>query len=169
MATSGAADAAAAPAPSTRRKSRRPTVVFCFCFIAVSFPEVRVPSRRQRERLAFDFDEHAPQCADAGVKLRRLGMLQIAEETPHPRPHALLENLAIAARRRRKAAVDEARHDLAEDRNMILRLRVALHALDAERQEVLAQARERTLVQESGKIVGAVRHKLAAAQSDEEI
>ena len=35
--------------------------------------------------------------------------------------------------------------------------------------EILAQARQRALVQEAGDVVGAVRHQLAAADADEQI
>ena len=52
---------------------------------------------------------------------------------------------------------------------MIFRLAVAFDALDAERREVVAQPRQRALVQEAGEIVRAVGQQLAAAEADEQI
>ena len=52
---------------------------------------------------------------------------------------------------------------------MILRLGIAFGALDAERAEVLAQPRQRPLVQEAGEVVRAVGQQLAAAEPDEQI
>ena len=52
---------------------------------------------------------------------------------------------------------------------MILRLVVALDALDSERREILAQPRERPLVQEAGEIVRRVRQQFAAPEPDEQI
>ena len=52
---------------------------------------------------------------------------------------------------------------------MILRLDLALGALDAERAEIVAQPRQRPLVQEAGEIIGAVGQQFAAAEPDEEV
>ena len=52
---------------------------------------------------------------------------------------------------------------------MIFRFVLALGALDAERGEILAQPRQRALVQEPGNVVGAVGHQFAAADADEQI
>ena len=52
---------------------------------------------------------------------------------------------------------------------MILGLRLAFGALDAEPREILAQPRQRPLVQEAGEIVRAVGQQLAAPEPDEEI
>ena len=52
---------------------------------------------------------------------------------------------------------------------MIFRLDVAFGALDAERREIVAQPRQRALVQEAGEIVRAVGQQFAAAEPDEEI
>ena len=52
---------------------------------------------------------------------------------------------------------------------MILRLAIAVGALDAERRQILAQPRQRALVQEAGEIIGAVGQQLAAADADEQI
>ena len=81
----------------------------------------------------------------------------------------LLEHFPVASRRRCEAAVDQTGHDFAQDRDVILGFRIALGALDAKLHEILAQARERPLMQESGEIIGAVGQQLAAAEPDEEI
>ena len=68
-----------------------------------------------------------------------------------------------------KLAADEARHDLAQGRGVILGLAIALDALDAERAEIGAQPRQRALVQEAGQIVRRVGQQLAAAEPDEQV
>ena len=52
---------------------------------------------------------------------------------------------------------------------MIFGLGIAFGALDAERREIVAQPRQRALVQEAGEIVGPIGQQLAAAEPDEEI
>ena len=52
---------------------------------------------------------------------------------------------------------------------MILGLAVAFGALDAERRQIAAQPRQRTLVQEAGEIVRAVGQQFAAAEPDEQV
>ena len=52
---------------------------------------------------------------------------------------------------------------------MILRLRHAVGARNADARQILAQARQRPLVQEAGEIIGGVGQQLAAPDADEEI
>ena len=80
-----------------------------------------------------------------------------------------LEQSAVGCRPAPGTAAGEARHDLAQDRGVIFRFGIALGALDAEAGEILAQPRQRALVQEAGEIVGAVGHQFAAADADEQI
>jgi len=68
-----------------------------------------------------------------------------------------------------KGAGGEIRHDLAQDRDVILGLAAMTVALDAEPRKVGAQPRERPLMQEAGEVIGAVGQKLAASHADEEI
>ena len=51
---------------------------------------------------------------------------------------------------------------------MIFRLGLSSGALDTEPCEVVAQSRQRTLVQESGEIIGAIGHQFAAPDADEQ-
>ena len=82
-----------------------------------------------------------PSVPTLAVEVGRLGALQIGEEAPDPRREMRLEHLAIGASRRRKAAARKPRHDLAEDRGVILRLGLAVGAFDAElRQDARAAA-----------------------------
>ena len=77
-----------------------------------------------------------------------------ANRRPIQRRHMLLEEGALRFRRCREAPAGKARHDLAQRRRMILRLEIVLDPLDAERGEIVAQARQRTLVEKAGQIVG---------------
>ena len=52
---------------------------------------------------------------------------------------------------------------------MIFGLVVAFGALDAERREIAAQPRQRTLVQEAGQIIRGVGQQFAAAEPDEQV
>ena len=79
------------------------------------------------------------------------------------------KNCALRFLRRREAAAGKAGHDLAQRRRVILRLEIVLGPLDAERGEILAQARQRTLVEKAGQIVGRVGQQFAAPEADEQI
>src|SRR5262245_15930096 len=81
----------------------------------------------------------------------------------------LLEYLAVGAGGCRKALAHESRHDLAQDGGMIFRLGLSLRALNSEPCEALAQARQRSLMQEAGEIIRAVREEFAATEPDEQI
>ena len=65
--------------------------------------------------------------------------------------------------------LDDAGHDFAQRRGVILGLVVALGPFDPEAREILAQARERALVQESGEVEGPVGQQFAASKPDEQI
>src|SRR6266852_1188155 len=80
-----------------------------------------------------------------------------------------LEQLAISARRSRETVARQPRHDLAQDRGMILGLGLAGSPFDAELLQIRAQPRQRPLVQKTGEIVGPIGQKLAAPDADEEI
>src|SRR5581483_11183886 len=60
-------------------------------------------------------------------------------------------------------------HDLEQNADVVFRLVHVLGALDAERGQVRAQARERPLVQEAGQVVRGVRQQLAAADADKNV
>src|SRR5262249_44683211 len=87
----------------------------------------------------------------------------------YPRRDVMLEELALRLRRSRKAPAREARHDLAQDSSVILRLGVSGRALDTETAQSSAQARERSLVEKAADIVRSVGQKLAASDPDEEV
>src|SRR5713226_10461428 len=81
----------------------------------------------------------------------------------------LLEESALHFYRCREAPAGEARHDLAQRRRMILRFEIVLDPLDAERGEIVAQARQRTLIEKTGQIVGPVGQQLATPEADEQV
>ena len=60
-------------------------------------------------------------------------------------------------------------HDLAEDRGVVLGLRLPCSLLDAQTFEIAAQSRQRALVKEPRQIIGTVGQQLAATEADEEI
>src|SRR5688572_28245203 len=128
-----------------------------------------MPLRRQRERLCLYFNELAAEHSDAAIKIRSLGPLEIGEEPPDPGRQVVVEELAIHARLRRQPPIDDPGHDLAQDRDVIFRLALTFSALDPELAQIRAQARQRTLVQEAGQIVGTVGQQLAAPKPDEKI
>ena len=78
----------------------------------------------------------------------------------------LFEQLAVGARRRRELSAGDAGHDLAQNGGVIFRFVLSLGTFDAESRKILAQPRQRALVQEAGDIIGAVGHQFAAADAD---
>src|SRR5258708_6393393 len=103
------------------------------------------------------------------IELGAWRRLQISKEPPGPRSEMPLEDAPLAVFRCREASSREPRHDLAQNRNVILGLAVLLGPHDADLSEVAAQPCQRPLVQKAGEIVGAVRQQLAAAESDKEV
>src|SRR5262245_64622223 len=81
----------------------------------------------------------------------------------------LLEDFAVAAGLRFDGAGGEARHDLAKDRSVILRLGLPRRLLDTKSLEVSTQARKRPLIDKPGQVVGAVGQDFAPSQADKEI
>src|SRR5260370_1097976 len=123
-----AAAATVAPAPSVRRNSRRPSVVLRSRFIAVSSYVPSLPlrcSRGQRESIGFDLYKHPAEPSYSSVEIRGLGLFQIGEEAPDPRREMLLEQLAIGTGRSGEAAARKPCHDLAQNRRVLLRRRLA--------------------------------------------
>src|SRR3569833_174214 len=169
---SGAAavTASPAPAPMARRKSRRPNLLLSSCFIAgPPDPSILVrASRRQCECFGFERDQGAPEQPDAAIEIGGLGALDVAEEAADPVRHVVLEDDAVGAFRRRQRAGAEPGHDLAQDAGVIFGLGNIVGARDTDLRVVLAQTRQRPLMQEAGEIIRAVRHDLAAADADEQ-
>src|SRR6516165_3969628 len=126
-------------------------------------------SRGQRESIGFDVYKHPADPSYSPVKIRRFGLLQIGEEAPDPRREMLLEQLAIGTGWSVEAAARKPRHDLAQDRRVVLGLRLARRAFEPELAQMRAQARERTLVQEAGEIIRSVGQKFPAPETDEKI
>ena len=133
------ASSEAAPAP---RREEIPTVRPSPCrplhhrFLLFG---LRFASLRQREGLGFYFHERSTERADAGIEIARSETLQVAEETPDPRRHVLLEDLAVGAWLEPRLRRWPVRHDLAKDRRVILRLRLSFGRLDAQPLEVRAK------------------------------
>jgi hypothetical protein len=80
-----------------------------------------------------------------------------------------LEQFAIGTRRRREAPAGKPGHDLAQNSRLIFRLGPTRRSFDAEPGEVLAQARQRPLMQKSGKIIRTIGQEFPAPEADEEI
>src|ERR1700738_2594049 len=123
----------------------------------------------QCEGLGLDLYEHAPEHAYVAIEIGAFRAFEIGEEAPHPWSEMVLEQLAISACGSGQAAREYPRHDLAEDRGVILRFRLPLGALDPKPAQICAQPRQGALVQETAQVIGAIRKQLAAAEPDEEI
>ena len=87
----------------------------------MSLPEIRYSSR-EGKGLRFNFDKNSSQRAHADVKVGRSRAFQIDKKAPDPGSEMVFEELTIGAGRTRNITADEARHDLTEDRDVILRL-----------------------------------------------
>src|SRR5262245_66286007 len=81
----------------------------------------------------------------------------------------LLEQFAIATGGSGEAAPPKPRHDLAQDRRVILGLRLSGYPFDSELAEIRAQSRKRPLVQEASQVIRSVRQKFPAPEPNEEI
>ncbi len=79
------------------------------------------------------------------------------------------KKLPIRSRRHSEASACEARHDVAQDGGVILRLAVPFRALDAEPRETLAQPRQRALIKEACQVIRRVRQKLTSSDTNEQI
>ena len=80
-----------------------------------------------------------------------------------------LEQLAIRPGRSFETSARQADHNLAQHRDMIFRLGITFDALNTEPGEIVAQSRQRTLVQEAGEIIRAIRHQFSAPDADEQL
>ena len=80
-----------------------------------------------------------------------------------------LEDRAVGAGVRPEAVGRKARHGVAENRDVVLRLAQAFGALDAEPRKVLAHAGERALVQKARQVVRGVGQEFAPADADEQV
>src|SRR5262249_21827488 len=144
---SGVAAAAATPAParSVRRNSRRPGVALRSRFIAVSsYIPLCAPScsRGQRESIGLDIYKHPAEPSYSPVEIRGLGLFQIRKEAPDPRREMLLEQSAIGRGGGGEAAARKPRHDLAQDRRVILGLPLARRPFEPELVQMRAQPRQ---------------------------
>jgi hypothetical protein len=126
-------------------------------------------SMRQLERFRFEFHESTAKPADRFVELRRPGGFQVGEKTRRPRREMPLEKPGLRGEIRLEGALRQPGHDLAKDRNVILRFAGLLGPLDAEPRQILTHARQRALMQEAGLIIRAVRQQLAAPNPDEQV
>ena len=173
------ASSRAARRPRRRRRRRRRAregnrggrpVVLSSAFIASPPRQISARrSRRQRESFRFDIHEHAAERADAPVEVGRFGAFQIGEEAARPRAPCASRRICCSVLRRRERPPAKARHDLAQGRGVILRLGLPSARSMPSAREIVAQPRERPLVQKAGQIVGRIGQQLAAAEPDEEI
>ena len=86
----------------------------------MSLPQIRYSSR-EGKGLRFNVNENSPQRAHASVKISRSGAFQIDKKAPDPGAEMAFEEPTIGAGRTRNLAADKTCHDLAEDRDVILR------------------------------------------------
>src|SRR3954452_980287 len=107
-------------------------------------------SMRQLERFRFEFDESTAKPADRFVELRRPGGFQVGKKPRRPWREMALEEPRLRSHIRLEGALRQPGHDLAEDRNVILRLARLVGPLDAELHQIFAHARQRALMQEAG-------------------
>jgi hypothetical protein len=110
-------------------------------------------SQRQRESLGFNFNEHPANSTDLPVEVGALSTFEISEKTPYPGRHMAFEYCAARLFGTRQVTVGKTSHDLAQDRDMVLRLGDAFGARNADASEVFTQTRERAFVQETSQIV----------------
>ena len=103
------------------------------------------------------------------IEIGSPGPFQVGEETADPGGQMRFEHFAIGTGRRLEAVARKARHDLAQDGGVIFRLSLTGRSFDSELAEIRTQAGERSLVQESGQVIGFVRQQFSASEADEEI
>src|SRR5439155_4356938 len=103
------------------------------------------------------------------VEVGSVGDRKVSEKASDPRSEMLLEDLALPLDWRRKLSPDETRHDFAQNGRVVFGFTLPLDAFDAESPQILAQARQRALVEKSGQVVRTVGQKLAAPDADEEV
>ena len=131
---------------------------------------MRAPLTTAARRPLFRFPRTCGRACRRGVEVRRLRRARDRRRSARSRaPGASRKFAGRLPAGAAKRPLEQARHDLAQDRGVVLRLDIALAALDAERLEIAAQPRQRALVQEAGQVVGAVGQQLAAPEPDEEI
>ncbi len=187
---SGAAAAAAtvAPAPSVRRNSRRPSALLralgfffhrrnllCSRLAHGPIGQVRPDLRARAAHVGSAnasvsmFTNRRPSAPTPTIEIGGLGLFQIGEETPDPGARCASNNSRSAPGGASEPAARKAGHDLAQDGGVIFRLSLTGRSFDSKLAEILAQARERTLVQKTGQVVGSVWQQFSASEADEEI
>ena len=92
------------------------------------------------------------QMRDGLVEPRRRRRGDIVERTRGPRREMALEERLLPRQFGRERAVGEPAHDLEQQPEMVLRIEIAGSTLDSEAAEILAQLRQRSLVQETGQV-----------------
>jgi hypothetical protein len=97
--------------------------------------------------------EHPANSTDLPVEVGALSTFEISEKTPYPGRHMAFEYCAARLFGTRQVTVGKTSHDLAQDRDMVLRLGDAFGARNADASEVFTQTRERAFVQETSQIV----------------
>jgi hypothetical protein len=103
--------------------------------------------------LCFNLDKKTSDRADVAVEISRLGARQVGKEAPDPRREMFFEDLLLAFDRCGKLSTDQAGHDLAKKGGVVFWLAELIAPFDAEPPQVLAQARQRTLVEKAGQVI----------------
>jgi hypothetical protein len=103
------------------------------------------------------------------VEIGSLGIRQIGKEASDPRSEMALENLPLPIDCCRKLSADQTGHDLAENGRVVFGFASRFDTFNAEFTQILAQARQWTLVEKAGQIIRTVGQELPAPDADEEI
>src|SRR5258708_6620327 len=98
---------------------------------------------RKRECFGFDFHEDAAERADAFVKCRRPGVLEVRKKAPDPWLKMVFEDGPVGAAGSNDLAAGEAGHDFEKYRNVILGFRLSLSPLKADLLQGFADPGER--------------------------
>jgi len=122
----------------------------------------------EREGLGLDVHESATELADCAIEAGGLRRLEVGKEPTGPGLQMALEEAALRRGVVAEPLQRQPRHDLAEDRDVILRFADAFAALDAEPHQILAQPRERAFMKKASEIIGRVGQQLATPETDEQ-
>src|SRR5262249_29662420 len=122
-------------------------------------------SRGQRESIGFAVYKSPAEPSYPPVEIRGLGLFKTGEEAPDPRREMLLEQLAIGTGGGGEAPTRKPRHDLAQDRRVVLGLRLARRPFQPQLAEMRAQTRQRAPLQGAGGVIKSVKQEVPTPQT----
>src|SRR5262249_50809751 len=110
-----------------------------------------------------------PDSTDMAIEIGRIGDRHVGKKASDPRSEMLFEDLPLRLDLSGKLSTDQPGHNFAENGRVVFGLTMRLDTLDAERAQVLAQARQRALVEKAGKIIRPIGQQFASADANKEI